>query len=104
MSANAGDNRETILAVIAGEDPNFRMVFACDHGDGDRPIVLRQESYGDRVGWFPQSSIRMTRGEMAQLRSLLGGQLPRACEQTARMIRSEAEPAIIRMRPISAAS
>ncbi len=64
--------KETVIAVIQGDDPNCRMVFASRSSELERPIVLRQESFSEGVGWFVQSRIEMTRTEMTGLRSVLG--------------------------------
>lgn len=63
---------ETILSTIPGPSDNERLVIAMQEGDTDRPIVLRQESYSDAVGWFPQSSIELSREQLAGLRGALG--------------------------------
>lgn len=96
--------QDTILSVIPGETPETRMVFATRTGDHDRPIVLRQESFSEGVGWFVQSQIEMTRFEMSQLRTMLGGRKHQACERTTNKILSESEPVILRFRGVSAAS
>lgn len=97
---------EYILAVIQGEDPHHRMVFASRTvEEGQRPIVLRQESFSPDIGWFAQSTIAMSRQEMVHLRAAMGGGTPNACQATQQKIHSDSErPAVLQLHRLSAAS
>jgi hypothetical protein len=74
---------ETILAVIPGERPQDRLVLAMVGADADKPLVLRTESFSPDVGWFVQSSVSMSRAELAGLKNVLGLTMSRGCQQTA---------------------
>lgn len=93
----------TTLAIVQGEDPNSRFIFAMKSEQAERPIVFRQESFSEDVGWFVQNEMEMTRSEMLSLRSALGGKMHRVCEFTASRIRQE-EPAILPIRPFEPAA
>lgn len=96
---------EFVIAVIQGESANQRMVFASRNTDCERPIVLRQETFSSDVGWFTQSSIAMTRKEMVQLRSVMGGQRPQACQTTSQKIEANVpQPTHLRIHKLSVAS
>ena len=80
------ESSEVILAVIPGEGPENRLVFASRSNAHNKPIILRQETFSPDVGWFTQSSLEMTRQEMVLLRNAMGGARPSACESTNRRI------------------
>jgi hypothetical protein len=74
---------ETILAVIPSEISNQRLVLAMSNGGLDKPLVLRTESFSPDVGWFVQSSVSMSRRELAGLKNVLGLTMARGCQHTA---------------------
>lgn len=74
---------EIVLAVIPGEPSHERMVLAMANDESDKPLVLRMESFSPDVGWFVQSSVRMSRAELAGLKNVLGLSMARGCQQTA---------------------
>lgn len=96
-------SKATTVAIIQGDDPNNRFIFAMRAENAERPILFRQESYSEDVGWFVQNEMEMTRGEMICLRSALGGKMHRACEHTASKICQE-EPSILPIRPFQPAA
>ncbi len=73
---------ETILAVIPSENPNQRLVLVMVNSDSDKPLILRTESFSPDVGWFTQSSVSMSRIELAGLKNVLGLTMARGCQQT----------------------
>ena len=84
-----GHQKEVVLAVVEGDSPGQRLVFATKTGASERPILLRQESYSPDVGWFTQSCIEMTRQEMVLLRNAMGGKTPNACMGTSQRIQAQ---------------
>ena len=96
------EGENSVIAVIQGESLTDRIVFAIQRYDCERPIVMQQESFSEGVGWFVQNRIEMTRSEMSQLRTVLGGKLPSACEFTAQRIRNQNPH--LRIHKVSAAS
>lgn len=71
-------SKETILSVVAS-GADRRVVIALLRTE-PQPIVVRVESFSPDVGWFAQQTLRLTRQELQGLKSVLGVQLPRACE------------------------
>lgn len=63
---------ETILSAIpALSDKDRLIVVLVQSAEGSR-LELRQQSYGEGVGWFTQSTVQMEPGQVAQLRNSLG--------------------------------
>jgi hypothetical protein len=93
-----------LICIIAGEDRNSRFVFALASSDAQRPILFRQESFSEGVGWFVQNEIAMTRQEMIRLRSALGVEMHTVCQRTADRISNEDSEPELRIYRIPAAS
>ncbi|MEM8735598.1 MAG: hypothetical protein AAGG44_15295 [Planctomycetota bacterium] len=94
MSHSAQD--ANLICIIDGEEAHSRFVFALARSDASsngaevqRPILFRQESFNEGVGWFVQNEIAMTRQEMIRLRSALGAQMHTVCQRTADRISNE---------------
>lgn len=67
------DRQEVVLAVLEGTLARERTLLVhCHVADGISLIELRQQSWGDGVGWFTQSSVQLEPDQVAQLRSALG--------------------------------
>jgi hypothetical protein len=63
---------ETILSDIpALSDKERLLVVLVQSAEGSR-LELRQQSYGEGVGWYTQSTVQMEPGQVAQLRNSLG--------------------------------
>jgi hypothetical protein len=63
---------ETILSAIpALSDQERLVVVLVQSAEGSR-LELRQQSYGEGVGWFTQSKVQMEPGQVAQLKQSLG--------------------------------
>ncbi|MCR9115355.1 MAG: hypothetical protein NXI22_00220 [bacterium] len=60
---------ETTLAVIPAEDPRQRLELVLCVGGA---LELRQQSYGEGVGWFTQSTIPVEPTQLNSLRAALG--------------------------------
>lgn len=72
---------ETLLSVLPGSNDQERVaVFLCHQGCGASCIELRQQSWGDGVGWFTQSKVLLEPDQVADLRDTLGksGNQPRS--------------------------
>lgn len=77
---------EQIVAVVAGRDSSERLVLVLEANDKDRPIVLRSESFSPDVGWFAQTSLRLSRTELNGLRNVLGIPQSKGCSDSAKFI------------------
>lgn len=63
---------ETILSAIpALSDQERLIVVHVQSAEGSR-LELRQQSYGEGVGWFTQATVQMEPGQVAQLKNSLG--------------------------------
>jgi len=63
---------ETILSAIpALSDKERLIVVLVQSAEGSR-LELRQQSFGEGVGWFTQSKVQMEPGQVAQLKNSLG--------------------------------
>lgn len=64
---------ETTLATLPSDRDNERLlVVLCQESDQGSYLELRQQSWGEGVGWFTQSSVRVEPEQVAQLRGALG--------------------------------
>ncbi|MCU0718232.1 MAG: hypothetical protein MUC83_00895 [Pirellula sp.] len=77
---------EQIIAVVPGKDSSARLVLVLEANDRDRPIILRSESFSPDVGWFAQSSLRLTRMELSGLRNVLGIPQSKGCSDSSKII------------------
>ena len=66
-------HKENVIAIVPDGTQSQRLVFIAKSVESDLPIVLRQETYSEDVGWFTQNQIEMTRQQMMMLRSAMGG-------------------------------
>ena len=64
---------ETILTSLPATVENERIlvVLVQNPGEGSH-VEMRQQSFGEGIGWFTQSTIRMEPGQVAALKSALG--------------------------------
>lgn len=60
---------ETTLATIPGENPKERLELVLCASGG---LELRQQSWGEGVGWFTQGSIQIESSQLNDLRATLG--------------------------------
>jgi hypothetical protein len=81
-------DQEVLLATVPGDQENERVVVVLIESS-DKPIAIRTETFSPAVGWFPQSELRVTRRELAGLKSVLGIQVSRACRQTAARVEEQ---------------
>ena len=77
--------QETVLSTIAGASDEERLLVVLIHSvavpihslavlgsAGASRLELRQQSWGDGVGWFTQSRVELRPDQVADLRSALG--------------------------------
>jgi hypothetical protein len=63
---------ETVLATLPGESDRERvLVVMAVTADGSR-VEIRQQSWGDGLGWFTQSSVQLQPDQVAGMRQALG--------------------------------
>jgi len=64
---------ETVLSALSGTSEQERvLIVLCSTAGANSHIELRQQSFGDGVGWFTQSTIALEPHQVAELRSALG--------------------------------
>lgn len=64
--------KESILSILQEEGELTRVVLVHRHSFGGSQVVLRRESFSDDVGWFEQSSIDLSPGQVGQLKQAIG--------------------------------
>jgi len=63
----------TVLATIAGSEPHQRLQVALVQGvDGRLVIDLRDQHYGEGIGWFDQRTLALDPRQFRQLQAVLG--------------------------------
>jgi hypothetical protein len=77
---------ETVLSEIPAQSATERLLVVLIQGDAGSRLELRQQSFGEGVGWFTQSTVKMEPGQVAQLKNSLGAAA--AGHSTARLPRS----------------
>src|SRR6188472_4475595 len=64
---------EVVLSTISGTTDKERLLIVlCQRAGESSRLELRQQSFGDGIGWFTQSSIAMEPSQVAELRTALG--------------------------------
>jgi hypothetical protein len=67
------DCQDVVLAVLEGSLENERTLLVHCRAKNDSSLIeLRQQSWGDGVGWFTQSSVQLEPDQVSQLRLALG--------------------------------
>jgi hypothetical protein len=64
---------ELILATIPGarEDEQLEVALCQIPGEGSK-LELRQQTWGEGIGWFTQSRVRLEPSQVGELRGVLG--------------------------------
>lgn len=64
---------ETTLTSLPSVAPNERVLVVLVQlpGEGSH-VEMRQQSYGEGIGWFTQSTIHLEPGQIADLKNALG--------------------------------
>ncbi|MEE3372562.1 MAG: hypothetical protein VX346_24710 [Planctomycetota bacterium] len=66
-------HQETIIGTLPGQTEDDRVVIVLSQQVmGPNTLELRQQSWGEGVGWFTQSSVEMSPRQVADLRNFLG--------------------------------
>ena len=64
---------ETVMAMIPGTQAEERLMLVLIQGtQRSSRLELRQQSWGEGVGWFTQSTIEVQPAQVAGLRNALG--------------------------------
>lgn len=63
---------ETILSAIPAQSDKERLVVVLVRKGEVSHLELRQQSFGEGVGWFTQSTVQLEPGQVAQLKNSLG--------------------------------
>lgn len=63
---------ETILSVLQCDGDQGRVVLVHRQSFGSSELLLRRESFSEDVGWFEQSTIELSPGQLGQLKQALG--------------------------------
>ena len=85
---------ETLLAVLPAEVPTERVALVLVHAEaGPSLVVLRQESWCEKLGWCVQKTIEMTPQQVGALRAALG-HVPARSQTVARLLTAPAEPSL----------
>lgn len=61
---------EVVLTSIAGSTENERLLVVILPGTG---LELRQQTWGEGIGWFTQNSVPLYPHQLGELRATLGG-------------------------------
>jgi hypothetical protein len=91
---------EVLLAEIAGSNENERLAVVHRHDAAGSRIELRQQTWGEGIGWFTQTTLPLAPQQLADLRAALGGtsvakprEFARSTRQTPSHLRLVAESA-----------
>lgn len=68
---------ETLLANLLGDNDCERTQVVLCQNDGVSHIELREQSFGEGVGWFTQSTVNLDPAQIAGLRGVLGASVQR---------------------------
>ena len=63
---------ETVLANLAGSHEHDRAIVVLCRQAGESRVELRQQSWGEGVGWYTQSTVALEPSQITGLRSALG--------------------------------
>ena len=65
-------HRETTLSTLAGSTETERVMLVLVARPEGSVVELRQQSWGEGVGWFTQSHVRLEPRQVAELKQTLG--------------------------------
>ncbi len=64
---------EVVLATLPGADDSEQLVVVlCQTPEHGSRLELRQQTWGDGIGWFTQNRIQLQPHQVAELRAVLG--------------------------------
>ena len=88
------DRQDVVLAVLEGTLESERTLLVHrETANGGSIVELRQQSWGDGVGWFTQSSVQLEPEQVSQLRLALGA--PKAIALRASVSRGAFVPRLV---------
>jgi hypothetical protein len=67
---------ETLLASLPGSHEHDRALVVLCAAAGKSHVELRQQSWGEGVGWYTQSTVTLEPSQIAGLRGVLGAGSP----------------------------
>jgi hypothetical protein len=85
-------HQEIILATIPGASEHDRLLVVLRQAGVGSKIEIRQQSWGEGLGWFTQSSVCMEPHQVAELRGVLGVGRSPAATQRAPLPRAFSQP------------
>lgn len=62
---------ESILSVLQCDGDQGRVVLVHRLAFGQSELLLRRESFSEDIGWFEQSTIELSSGQVGQLKQAL---------------------------------
>lgn len=62
---------ESILSVLQCDGDQGRVVLVHRFAFGKSEMLLRRESFSEDIGWFEQSTIELSSGQLGQLKQAL---------------------------------
>jgi hypothetical protein len=62
---------ESILSVLQSDGDQGRVVLVHRFAFGKSELLLRRESFSEDIGWFEQSAIELSSGQVGQLKQAL---------------------------------
>jgi hypothetical protein len=63
---------EVVLAEIPDQIDDHRLILVHRHDQSGSWLELRQQTWGEGIGWFTQNSVRLLPDQVGQLRAALG--------------------------------
>jgi len=88
---------EILLSTLPSSHAGERVVVVlCQAADQPTRLELRQQSWGEGVGWFTQSTVPLDPAQVAQLRATLGSQIPSRPPCRSPLANRGFEPRIVR--------
>lgn len=63
---------EVVLATLPGTCESEQLLVVMVHTAGGNRLELRQQSWGEGVGWFTQSTVQLAPHQVGELRGVLG--------------------------------
>lgn len=88
---------EIVLSTLPSSHAGERVVVVlCQAANQPTRVELRQQSWGEGVGWFTQSTVPLDPDQVAQLRATLGSQVPSRPTRRAAVTSRGFEPRVVR--------
>lgn len=84
---------EVVLSTIAGATDKDRLAVVLCNRSGESCLELRQQSFGDGIGWFTQSTVALEPSQVAELRTALGSGGNRGPSSLPKSFRRAEQPA-----------